>query len=54
MMKKTYKIDVDGANFANKMQDAAKDTGGVKDSSVKCRCKGSYEGRSEELQEGRG
>lgn len=30
-MKKTYKIDVDCANCANKMEDAAKRTDGVKD-----------------------
>ena len=30
-MKKTYKIDVDCANCANKMQDAASKTEGVKD-----------------------
>ena len=28
-MKKTYKIDVDCANCANKMEDAAKNTAGV-------------------------
>ena len=33
-MKKTYKIDVDCANCANKMEDAAKNTAGVKDSTV--------------------
>ena len=33
-MKKTYKIDVDCANCANKMEDAAKHTAGVKDASV--------------------
>ena len=33
-MKKTYKIDVDCANCANKMEDAAKRTAGVKDASV--------------------
>ena len=33
-MKKTYKIDVDCANCANKMEDAAKNTAGVKDASV--------------------
>ena len=41
-MKKTYKIDVDCANCANKMEDAAKKTAGVKDATVnfmtlKCR-----------------
>ena len=30
-MKKTYKIEVDCANCANKMQEAAKNTDGVKD-----------------------
>ena len=30
-MKKTYKIDVDCANCANKMEEAAKKTPGVKD-----------------------
>ena len=33
-MKKTYKIDVDCANCANKMEDAAKNTAGVKDARV--------------------
>ena len=33
-MKKTYKIDVDCANCANKMENAAKNTEGVKDASV--------------------
>ena len=33
-MKKTYKIDVDCANCANKMEDAAKKTDGVKDAIV--------------------
>lgn len=33
-MKKTYKIDVDCANCANKMGDAAKNTAGVKDATV--------------------
>ncbi len=33
-MKKTYKIDVDCANCANKMQDAANSTEGVKDAVV--------------------
>ena len=33
-MKKTYKIDVDCANCANKMEQAAKKTPGVKDASV--------------------
>lgn len=34
MMKKTYKIAVDCANCANKMEDAAKNTAGVKDATV--------------------
>lgn len=34
IMKKTYKIDVDCANCANKMEQAAKDTAGVADASV--------------------
>ena len=33
-MKKTYKIDVDCANCANKMEEAAKKTNGVKDAVV--------------------
>ena len=33
-VKKTYKIDVDCANCANKMEDAAKNTAGVKDATV--------------------
>ena len=33
-MKKTYKIDVDCANCANKMEDAAKNTPGVKNATV--------------------
>ena len=33
-MKKTYKIDVDCANCANKMEDAAKNTAGVKEATV--------------------
>ena len=33
-MKKTYKIDVDCANFANKMEEAARNTAGVKDATV--------------------
>ena len=33
-MKKTYKIDVDCANCANKMENAAKATAGVKDANV--------------------
>ena len=34
IMKKTYKIDVDCANCANKMEEAAKNTTGVKDATV--------------------
>lgn len=33
-MKKTYKIEVDCANCANKMEDAAKKTCGIKDAVV--------------------
>lgn len=33
-MKKTYKIEVDCANCANKMEEAAKKTEGVKNASV--------------------
>ena len=33
-MKKNYKIEVDCANCANKMEEAAKKTNGVKDASV--------------------
>ena len=33
-MKKTYKIDVDCANCANKMEEAAKKTAGVHDAIV--------------------
>ena len=33
-MKKTYKIDVDCANWANKKEEAAKNTAGVKDATV--------------------
>lgn len=33
-MKKTYKIEVDCANCANKMEEAAKKTTGVKDATV--------------------
>ncbi|HIT53300.1 MAG TPA: cation transporter [Candidatus Fimivicinus intestinavium] len=33
-MKKAYKIEVDCANCANKMEDAAKRTPGVKDATV--------------------
>ena len=34
IMKKTYKIDVDCANCANKMEQVAKNTDGVKDATV--------------------
>ena len=34
MMKKSYKIEVDCANCANKMEEAAKKTEGVKDAVV--------------------
>ena len=33
-MKKTYKLDVDCANCANKMEDAARKTAGVKEATV--------------------
>ena len=33
-MKKTYRIDVDCANCANKMEESAKNTTGVKDATV--------------------
>ena len=33
-MKKTYKIEVDCANCANKMEDAARGTSGVKEVTV--------------------
>ena len=33
-MKKTYKIDVDCSNCANKMEEAAKQTPGVKNATV--------------------
>lgn len=33
-MKKSYRIEVDCANCANKMEQAAKDTEGVKDATV--------------------
>ena len=33
-MKKTYKIEVDCANCANKMEDAARNTAGVKNAVV--------------------
>lgn len=33
-MKKTYKIEVDCANCATKMEDAAKKTEGVKDATI--------------------
>ena len=34
IMKKTYKIEVDCANCANKMEEAAKKTAGVRDATV--------------------
>ena len=34
IMKKTYKIEVDCANCANKMEEAARMTAGVKEASV--------------------
>ena len=34
IIKKTYKIDVDCANCANKMEEAARRTAGVKDATV--------------------
>ena len=34
IMKKTYKIEVDCANCANKMEEAAKKTNGVKEATV--------------------
>lgn len=34
VMKKTYKIEVDCANCANKMEEAAKKTPGVKEATV--------------------
>ena len=34
VMKKSYKIEVDCANCANKMEDAAKKTAGVKEATV--------------------
>lgn len=34
IMKKTYKIEVDCANCANKMEEATKKTPGVKDATV--------------------
>lgn len=33
-MKKTYKVDVDCANCANKMEEAVKNTRGVKDATL--------------------
>ena len=33
-MKKTYKVDVDCANYANKMEEAVKNTEGVKDATL--------------------
>ena len=34
LMKKTYKIDVDCANCANKMEEAAQKAAGVEDAAV--------------------
>ena len=34
IMKKTYKIEVDCANCANKMEEAARNTAGVKEATV--------------------
>ena len=34
IMKKTYKIDVDCANCANKMEETARNTAGVKNAAV--------------------
>ena len=34
IMKKTYKLEVDCANCANKMEEAAKKTAGVRDATV--------------------
>ena len=34
IMEKTYKIDVDCANCANKMEEAARNTSGVKEATV--------------------
>ena len=66
-MKKTYQIEVDCANCANLMEEAAKKTEGVADAVVNFmtqkmtvefaegqRPQGRDEGRPEELQEGRG
>ena len=35
-MKKSYKIDIDSANCANKMEEAVQKTAGVKDAAVNC------------------
>lgn len=64
-MKKTYKIDVDCANCANKMEDAANKTAGVKNAVVNfmalkmsvefeegSSAEGCHAGSIEELQEG--
>ena len=54
-MKKTYKIDVDCANCANKMEQAAKDTAGVKDAVVNFMtlkmCESRHAGSAQKLQE---
>ncbi len=65
-MKKTYKIEVDCANCANKMEVAARKTEGVKDATVNFMTlkmivefeegqdpKNCYEGGSEKLQKSR-
>ena len=61
IMKKTYKIDVDCANCANKMEDAANKTAGVKNAVEDecwiwrgCSAEGCHAGSIEELQEGWG
>ena len=58
-MKKSYKIEVDCANCANKMEDAAKKTAGVKDAVVNFMAlkmnvefEVSHERGSQKLQEG--
>ena len=66
-MKKTYPIEVDCANCANLMEQAAKKTDGVADATVNFmtqkmivefaegrRSQGRHEARSQGLQEGRG
>ena len=59
-MKKTYKIDVDCANCANKMEEAANNTAGVKHATVNfmmlkmiVEFEEGHEGCAEKLQEGR-